>query len=106
MFILGRSFLFGAFSSQAEHLRRRLRNQGFNDSSILKDLNYHKRTHKARNSFFMHISKAEPIEEFFVWHDVINNSLSPHFNNYDSPLSGPELADLWKTAFLRIRSIV
>ena len=33
-------------------------------------------------------------------------SLSPHFNNFDSPLTGPELADSLKTVSSRIRSII
>ena len=48
----------------------------------------------------------EPTEEFVIWHDVINSSLSPHFNNHDSTLSGPALTDLLKTAFLRSRAII
>ena len=35
MLILVASYVFGALNSQAEHIRRLLRNQGFIDSSIL-----------------------------------------------------------------------
>ena len=52
------------------------------------------------------ISEAEPTEEFVIWYDAINNSLSPHFNNFDSPLTRPELADSLKTVSSRIRSII
>ena len=38
--------------------------------------------------------------------NTINNSLSPHFNNFGSPLTGIELADSLKTVSSRIRSII
>ena len=30
-------------------------------------------------------------EKFLLWHDVVNNSISPHKSNYHCPLSGSEL---------------
>ena len=106
MFILGASSLFRALNSQEYRKTRHLRILGVNQSAIISGLNCHRRTPKARKSIFTHIREAEPTEEFVIWHDAINNSFSPHFSNFDSPLTGPELADSLKTVSSRIRSII
>ena len=108
MIILGASFLFRALNSQEYQKKRRLR------SLRRKSISHHKRPQLSSKD-----TKSEKVNLheyqrggtnrrvcYLARRNTINNSLSPHFNNFDSPLTGPELADSLKTVSSRIRSII
>ena len=103
MRLIAASSLFSAPRTLSLNAKQRLKMKGLVLTTI-PGLNCHQETPIRSKSAIFYLKKFLN-EEVTIWYDAINNCLSSHQNNYDSPYSGKALANQLKPFSRRMHSI-
>ena len=105
MIIVGANSLFGSLKALKPKAKARLT---IDTTAIIPGLHIDEKTPNPRKSaFFYFNSEKYKDEKFVIWHDAVNNSLSPHRNNYYQPFkNGRQVVKHLKPHLSRIQAIV